>query len=323
MRALEFTEPGNAEVIRFSNRETPTAGPGEVLIRVSYAGLNFTDVLARRGAPGYANAWPFVPGMEVGGVIDAVGQGVSMRSIGDVVVAFTPEGGAFAEYAVADVRLTEPAPDGLDLATATTVPLTWATALGLLRTANAASGDRVLVTSAAGGVGTAVAAVADRHPGLKLVGGFGSTSKRNALHGSYTPVLRDSKFYDAAVRAAGGPFDIILDSVGGWVLGDAASHLAIGGRLVSYGGAAGEPDPETPAYGTLRAGNQTVCGFSILRLARTAPERAGELIRGALDLTHAGLLTNVPAIVDWKLLIDAHLHQSEGAATGKTVVRIN
>jgi len=119
MRALEMSQPGDATVLGYADREIPTAGDGQVLIRVAYAGLNFTDVLARRGAPGYASAWPFVPGMEVAGTVAAVGGGVDGIGLGERVVAFTPDGGGFAEYVVADARLTARVPAGLDLATAT------------------------------------------------------------------------------------------------------------------------------------------------------------------------------------------------------------
>ena len=125
-------------------------------IRVQYAGLNFVDVLARRGVPGYFTGWPFVPGMEVGGTIDALGKGVDTFAAGDRVVAFTVDGSGLAEVAVARAGLTVPVPAGLDLATSTTIPLTWATAFGLVRVLHAGAGDAVLVTAASGGVGSAV-----------------------------------------------------------------------------------------------------------------------------------------------------------------------
>src|SRR6185312_2902334 len=144
-------------VLRVADRSLPTPGPGQVLIKVAYAGLNFTDVLARRGAPGYAGEWPFVPGMEVAGeIVGPVGPGVTGVALGDTVVAFTPAGGGFAELVVADALLTSVVPDGVDVAAATTVPLTWATALGLVRRSHAGSGEAVLVTSAGGGVGAAL-----------------------------------------------------------------------------------------------------------------------------------------------------------------------
>jgi NADPH:quinone reductase len=76
VRAIEIIEPGGPEVVRFVERAEPAPGPGQVTIRVEYAGLNFVDVLARHGVPGYWTGWPFVPGMEVGGTIHGLGEGV-------------------------------------------------------------------------------------------------------------------------------------------------------------------------------------------------------------------------------------------------------
>ena len=89
---MEIIEPGGPEVVRFAERDEPAPGPGQVTIRVEYAGLNFVDVLARRGVPGYFTGWPFVPGMEVGGTIHALGEGVDTFAAGDRVVAFTVDG---------------------------------------------------------------------------------------------------------------------------------------------------------------------------------------------------------------------------------------
>jgi NADPH2:quinone reductase len=318
-----MTEPGDRDVLRVAKHAVPTPGPGQILIRVTYAGLNFTDVLARRGAPGYASQWPFVPGMEVAGTIEGpVGDGVTGVVPGDTVVAFTPDGGGFADFVVADARLTAVVPAGVDLAAATSLPLTWATAVGLVDRSRAGAGDTVLVTSAGGGVGTALAAVLARRDVRTVVGGVGSAAKRTELAPGVLPVVRDDTFWADATAAAGSAFDVILDSVGGAVLRDAAAHLAIGGRLVSYGAAAGQPPPETPAYGALLAGNHTISGFSILRLARTAPDKVHTLIREVLTLIGQGLEITAPAVIPWDQLIDAHLRQSEGRALGKIVVSI-
>jgi NADPH2:quinone reductase len=76
VRIFQIAQPGDASVVGYADRDSPTPGAGQILIRVAYAGLNFTDVLARRGAPGYAGEWPFVPGMEVAGTVAALGAGV-------------------------------------------------------------------------------------------------------------------------------------------------------------------------------------------------------------------------------------------------------
>jgi NADPH:quinone reductase len=319
-----MTKPGDRDVLHVADHPIPTAGPGQVLIRVAYAGLNFTDVLARRGAPGYANQWPFVPGMEVAGTVEGpVGAGVAGLAPGDTVVAFTPDGGGFAAFVVADALLTAPVPAGVDLAAATTVPLTWATALGLVRRSHAAPGDAVLVTSAGGRVGAALAAMLARRDVRTLVGAVGSTAKLTALGQGVVPVVRDDTFFANATAAAGSPFDVIPDSVGGTVLREAAAHLAVGGRLVSYGAAAGETDPDAPAYGALRAGNHTISGFSILKLARAAPERVRTLITDVLSLNAEGLLITPPTVIAWDQLIDAHVRQSDGLALGKSVVAVS
>jgi NADPH2:quinone reductase len=323
MRALEITRPGDRNVLRIAEHVQPTPGPGQVLIRVAYAGLNFADVLARRGAPGYADQWPFVAGMEVSGTIEGpVGDGVTGLVPGDTVVAFTPGGGGYAGFVVAEALLTAVVSAGVDLPAATTIPLTWATALGLARRAQAGTGDNVLITSAGGGVGTALAAVLAREGVRTIVGGAGSPAKLSELAPGIRPVLRDDAFWPGATAAAGSSFDVILDSVGGILLRESPAHLATGGRLVSYGAAAGQAVPQTPAYGTLLAGNHTISGFSILRLARTAPGKVRILIRDVLTLVDEGLRIPAPTVVAWDQLIDAHILQSEGKALGKTVVAI-
>lgn len=239
------------------------------------------------------------------------------------MIAFTPDGGGFADFVVADARLTAVVPAGLALAAATTVPLTWATALGLARRSHAGSSDAVLVTSAGGGVGTALAAVLAQRDVRVLVGAVGSQSKLTELAQAFRPVVRDETFYVNATAAADSQFDVILESVGGTVLQEAAAHLAVEGRLVSYGAAAGQPDPEAPVFGAMRAGNHTVSGFSILRLARTAPEKVHALIHDVVALIGEGIELTPPTIIKWDELINAHVRQSKGIVPGKTVVAIS
>ena len=87
--------------------------------------------------------------------------------------------------------------------------------------------------------------------------------------------------------------------------------------------AAGEVDPDAPAYGTLRAGNHTLSGFSIRKLARTAPERVRTLITDVLSLNAEGLLITPPTVIAWDQLIDADDRQSDGLALGKSVVAVS
>src|SRR6478752_6233510 len=93
---MEIIEPGGPEVVRFAERDEPAPGPGQVTIRVEYAGLNFVDVLARRGVPGYFTGWPFVPGMEVGGTIHALSFSIELMVWRDTPMASASLGGSRA-----------------------------------------------------------------------------------------------------------------------------------------------------------------------------------------------------------------------------------
>lgn len=239
---------------------------------------------------------------------------------GDAVAAFTPAGGGYAEFAVVDARLAARVPEGVGLPAATTIPVTWATAAGLLARAGDLRGARVLGTSAGGGVGAALGALLARSGAAFVVGGVGSPGKTAGP--GYVTLVRGEGFAGDVRGAAGGPFDVILDSVGGAVLAGSVGALAAGGILLSYGAAAGEPDPQPPAYGPLRGGNASIGGFSILSLARTAPERVGLLIDSVAQELAAGLVIPDPEVVPWDGLLQAHLRQSSRAGTGKTVVRI-
>ena len=136
---------------------TPTPGPGEVLIRVTHAGINFKDVMMRRDDPGYVPVWPVIPGLEVAGAIEQRGDGVDNLEIGMRVAALTNTGG-LAEYVVARESLTTRIPDGVPSEVAAVVPGVWATAWLLLHeAARVRDGDTILVHSASGAVGTAIA----------------------------------------------------------------------------------------------------------------------------------------------------------------------
>ena len=132
MRALTMTEPSQGPD-RTEVRDVPEPRPGarEVTIDVAYAGINFIDVMARRGDPGYASAWPYVPGLEVAGTVRETGSEVEGLHPGQRVAAFT-RGGGLAEIAPADAALVVALPDEVPMATAAAAPLMLSAALLLL-----------------------------------------------------------------------------------------------------------------------------------------------------------------------------------------------
>lgn len=122
MHALVMTEPSKGPD-RTEDRELPEPHPsaGQVSIDVGYAGINFIDVMARRGDPSYATSWPYVPGLEVAGTIRETGSGVTGLFTGQRVAAFT-RGGGLAEVALADAALVVPLPDEVPLPAAAECP---------------------------------------------------------------------------------------------------------------------------------------------------------------------------------------------------------
>ncbi|WP_166788871.1 zinc-binding dehydrogenase [Cryobacterium sp. TMT4-31] len=185
-------------------------------------------------------------------------------------------------------------------------------------------GSNVLTTSAAGGVGYALAALLRRYRVDHIVGGLGSASKAGGLADGVIGVERGTNFFARAKDAAGGQlFDIILESIGGDVLANSLTEVASGGTVISYGAAAAQKDAVTPTPGELRTRNVSLAGSSIINLSRTVPTATRNLIESVLALTEEDLVTPVPRIVPWEDAITAHVEQANGHGTRKTVVRIN
>ncbi|MGW7527849.1 quinone oxidoreductase family protein [Streptomyces sp. NPDC054783] len=321
MRAVEFQEYGGPEVLRPVTAEVPEPGPGQVSIDVAYTGVNFADLKAR--AEGYrVPALPYVPGLEVSGRVRALGTGVTGLAVGQEVVALT-EGGAYAEVAVAEAATVFPVPSGLDLRTAATLPTVLPTAYALVHTVGRLQpGETVLVQGAAGGVGTAVGQLA-RAAGAGAVYGVVSSAAKAAHakgHG-YDEVFVGA--FQGPLRAATGGLgaDLVLDPVGGDTLRAGLASLAVFGRLVSYGNASGA-GPWSVGQPELYPLGVSVCGFSILNLARTAPEALRRLSERAFAKAVDGTVT-LPVTAEFPLAEAAEAHRLMGgrSSTGKLLLR--
>jgi NADPH2:quinone reductase len=326
MRALVMTEPSQGpDRTEVQEAVVPEPGEGQVSIDVAYAGVNFMDVMARRGDPGYASAWPYVPGLEVAGTVRKVGAGVSGLVVGRRVVAFT-QGGGLAEVALARAALTVPVPEEISLLTAAATPMVFSTALLLLDTARLAPGESVLVHSAGGGVGGALAQVVPALGGGTLIGTVGRPGKvDSALRSGYDLAFARGAGLVESVRAAiqGNGVDIVLDPLGTSELDTDLEITAPGGRIVLFGNAGGGQPAPLPPAGRLIGGNLAIGGFSITGLSRSAPERVAAALRRVLELvgggrldvrvTEVGSLADVPAV---------HQLLADGRGDGKYVVRV-
>ncbi|MEW9528735.1 zinc-binding alcohol dehydrogenase family protein [Microbispora sp. NPDC049125] len=327
MRALVMTAPSQGpDRTQVQEIDIPRPGPGEVTIDVACAGVNFLDVMARRGDVGYVPAWPYVPGLEVAGTVREVGAGVGGLTVGQRVVAITP-GGGLAEVALTRAVLAVPLPDRISSLTAAGAPITFSTALLLLTgSARLAPGENVLVHSAGGGVGSALAQLAPAMGGGLLIGTVGRPDKiASARQSGYDVVIARGDGLSEAVRAAtgGGGVDVVLDPLGTGMLDVDLAVTAPGGRIVLFGNAGGGQPAPLPPAGRLIGGNVAIGGFSLSGLSVSAPERVAAALRRVLDMiatgrlevavTEVGSLAGVPAV---------HQVLADGRGDGKYVARV-
>jgi NADPH2:quinone reductase len=324
-RALVFTgRAADGERSRVATVVTPSPRAGEVTIDVEYAGINFKDVMVRRGDPGYVTEWPFVPGLEVAGRVRAVGDGVEGFRIGDRVAAYTGSGG-LAEVAAADARCVVRVPDGVGMAAAAVATGVLVTAQLLLHEiGRVRRSDRVLVHGAAGGVGSAVAAVARAAGIAVLVGTVGDAVR--AAHAAalgYDEVLVRDAIDPVEFAARHGGVDLILDPQGTSLLELDLALVRPGGRIILFGNASGRPLDPLPPVSRLLAQNVSIGGFSLASFAAAAPEVIADALGRTLRSFADGLLQIDLRIVEGLEGVPA-IHQAigDGRGSGKYVAHV-
>jgi NADPH2:quinone reductase len=327
MQALTMTGPSpGTDRTEIREIEEPRPGPGEVTIDVAYAGINFIDVMARRGDAAYASAWPYAPGLEVSGAVREIGPGVTELAVGQNVAAFTP-GGGLADVTRTRAEFVVPLPGQLPSGAAAAGPLMLTSGVLLLSDApRFRPGESVLVHSASGGVGSAIAQLVPALGGGLRIGTVGRPGKvAAALASGYdVAVARTEDVAGAVLDATGGAgVDIVLDPQGTAMLETDLVLAAPGGRIVLFGNAGGGEQVPLPPAGRLIGGNLTIGGFSISRLWATAPRRASAGLRRVLDLVAEGRLdiaiTEVSSLAEVPAV---HQLLADGRGQGKYVARL-
>jgi len=230
MRAVTFVDGE----VRWLEHPDPFPGDGELLVGVRAAGVNAADLLQRRGRyPAPPGSPRDIPGLELAGEVLAVGRQVRRFAVGDRVVALLG-GGAQAELAVVDERVAMPMPEPLDWPEAGGFAEAFCTAHdALVRQAELSVGDRVLVTGAAGGVGTAA---------VQLAAAAGATVVASCRHPELHEALLALGAAEVAVPEEAvrrGPFDVVVELVGAASLIDVVPNLAVGARVAVVGVGAG------------------------------------------------------------------------------------
>jgi NADPH2:quinone reductase len=236
MRCIEISAPGGPEVLVPADRPVPQPGPGEVLIEVRAAGVNRPDIVQRLGQypppPGASD----LPGLEVSGIVVAIGDGVTDPAVGDAVCALLP-GGGYAAYAVAAAGCCLPIPEGVDFIDGAAIPETFFTVWhNVFERGALKSGETLLVHGGSSGIGTTAIQMAKVF-GAQVVATAGSAEKVSACRalGADLAINYREQDFVAEIKAnlPGKGVDVVLDMVGGSYTARNLACLRPDGRLVN------------------------------------------------------------------------------------------
>ncbi|WP_272975872.1 NADPH:quinone oxidoreductase family protein [Deinococcus geothermalis] len=281
MRALICTAFAEPEALTVQTVPDPTPGPGEVVLDVRAAGVNYPDALMVMGQYQVKPPLPFTPGAEAAGVIAAVGEGVMHLRPGQRAVAFTGTG-AFAEQLLAPASVVMPLPDGLELEVAAGLPLAYGTSMhALADRAQLQAGETLLVLGAAGGVGLA-AVMIGKALGARVIAAASSEEKLELCreHGADETLNYAAENLRERLKTltgGQGP-DVIFDPVGGELAEPAFRSIGWGGRYLVVGFAGGEI-PKLPLNLPLLKGASLVGVFWGEFARRDPPANARNMAR--------------------------------------------
>jgi len=327
MRSYRVWEHGAPTTMRVDELPDLVPGPGQMVVDVKAAGINFPDVLVVSGKYQILPPRPFTPGKDLAGVVRAVGAGVNGYAPGDRIMAQV-ENGAFAEQAVVTPEQSYKLPDGLSFEAAAAMGLVYQTAhFALVERGQYKRGETVLVGGAAGGVGLAAVQIA-KGLGAKVLAGVRSPEETEAVRAAGVDAVIDLSMPDlresirAQVHAAtdGHGADVVLDPLGADFFAGALRAMAWCGRLVVIGFAAGEIPTLKVNYLLLK--NIAVSGLQWSDYRDRTPERIQQVQQDLFDLWRAGAVKpRIMRAFAFSELPEALDLVSQGKVQGKAVVR--
>jgi putative PIG3 family NAD(P)H quinone oxidoreductase len=322
MRAIEITQPGGPDVLQPTERPMPQAGPGQVVLKVAFAGVNRPDALQRAGMYAPPPTASDLPGLEASGEVVALGAGVSDLRIGDLVCALLP-GGGYAEYVATPAAHCLPVPKGMGMKEAACLPETFFTVWSnVFMRGGLKAGERFLVHGGSSGIGTTAIQLA-HVKGARVFATAGTDAKCAAcaeLGAEAAINYRDMDFVD--VMQAEGGADLILDMVGGGYIPRNLKALAEDGRLVQIAFLQG-PKAEVN-FATLMTRRLTMTGSTLRPQSDLAKARiAQELRREVWPLLESG---QVAPVMDSSYTLDqaseAHARMETSGHIGKIVLSV-
>lgn len=322
MKAIRVEKLGGPEVMKLEDiAPIEEPGPGQAVVRVVAAGVNFADVGQRRGT--YPRQVPFTLGLEGAGVVESVGPEVANVKPSDRV-AFTGIPGAYAEALVADASRLIPLPDDFTFEQGAAFPLQGMTAHYLIHEfRKPKAGDFVLIHAAAGGMGGLLVQWA-RHLGATVIGTTSSEEKARTAReagAEHVIVYTDEDFVAETKRITNGHgADLIIDGVGKSTFKGDLEAVAIRGNIVVFGAASGPGDPISP--NVLMGSAVTVSGGSLQNFIRTREElmrRANDVIAG---IRQGWLKLNIAAVLPLEQANEAHRLLESRQTQGKLVLSV-
>jgi NADPH2:quinone reductase len=289
MRALQQTSLKGPKYLQLIREEpVPVPGVGELLIRVTVAGVNFVDISRSHGTFGNNPTAPFIAGFEAVGEVVAHGEAVSQPAIGTHVICAGP--GAYAEYMTSSARAAMPVPTGWTDEQALGLVVNWPTALAALRLGRVASGETVVIHAAAGATGRAALVLA-KHFGARVIA-VAASAKHAALRAADHVLDSSDPALGSAINelTSGRGADLVIESAGGSTFqASLAATKRITGRVVVLGLAGGEASVSN--WDLVYTHQVQLIGFNLGALIQAAPEVFGQIMGELGALMAAGIVT--------------------------------
>jgi NADPH:quinone reductase len=321
MRAVIAERHGGPDVLTVVQRDAPVPGPGQLLVDVAAAGVNFADIYRRQGQPPYGGDVPYVPGTEGAGTVAAVGPGADSPGVGDRVV--WTGAASYAEQVIVPADRAVPVPDDMDLEVAATVLLQGMTAHYLSHdTYPVAEGDPVVVHAAAGGVGLLLTQMASTRGGV-VIATTSSPEKAELAREAGARHIADYGNFGAVTReVTGGAGAVaVYDGVGRATFDASLAALRPRGHMVLYGAASGPVPPLDPQR--LAAGGSLFLTRPTLGSYVATPDelrhRAGDLFRW---IREGRLTVRIGARYPLEQAARAHEDLAGRLTTGKLVLLV-
>jgi NADPH:quinone reductase-like Zn-dependent oxidoreductase len=273
-RAVRFDKYGGLDVLQVVEVDRPTPGPGEVLVRVKAAGINPGEAMIRKGA--LHDRWPATfpsgQGTDLAGIVAEVGPGVANVRVGDEVIGFTNKRASQAEFVLVESGNLAPRPANVSWEQAGALFVAGTTAYAAVRSVALNAGDTVVVSSAAGGVGSIAVQLA-RNAGAKVIGLAGEANHKWLTDHSVIPIAYGDGVEDRIRAVSGGKVDAFIDTFGGGYV-ELALKLGVGANridtIIDFAAAA--------KYGVKTEGNHEAATKDVLA------ELAGQLATGRLEI---------------------------------------